>query len=146
MRLQITFGQLRCHDLGYRLTYRRGEWWWGHKWLCKLYYTATEMSIIVCSPSSSSYTWMVCKDGRNFGQIFPLLSVLRYFFSDTWLWIVQAFILFKRIPPSHHYVGYGPLLSFTQHGATSGHTPLPALVISLSSRGRRGKLAMLSRY
>ena len=138
-RLQITFGQLRCHDLGYRLTYRRGEWWWGHTRLCKLYYTATEMSIIVCSPSSSSYTWMVCKDGRHFGQIIPLLSVLRYFFSDTWLCVSHLFCS-QRIPPSHHYVGYGPLLSFTQHGATSGHTPLPALVISLSSSPQQKKL------
>ena len=46
----------------------------------------------------------------------------------------------QRIPPSHHYVGYGPLLSFTQHGATSGHTPLPALVISLSSSPQQKKL------
>ena len=46
----------------------------------------------------------------------------------------------QRIPPSHRYIGYGPLLSFTQHGATSGHTPLAALVISVSSSPQQKKL------
>ena len=88
----------------------------------------------------------VGKDGRKFGQLFPLLSVLIiiYFSGTRYYGLSSLLIFFINASPCHPYLGYGPLLSFTQHGATSGRTPLPALVISLSSSLQQRKLIIAS--